>query len=142
PGRERVFVTLKHKRLIQVVVFRHDVEVPGGINTNFQVTTVGSAISGTFLLGSGSTGAGYQIDLPAYENDLLHSLALTGGMPGCNAAKEILIFRKNPRTAPGKTELQIPEVRVGGATSDHDALAQAAHTVASAVPVTATKASL
>jgi hypothetical protein len=35
------------------------------------------------------------VDLPAYENDLLHALAVTGGLPGTDAAREIWIFKRS-----------------------------------------------
>lgn len=38
-------------------------------------------------------GTGQVVDLPAYENDVLHALSETGGMPGLDAKNEILIYR-------------------------------------------------
>ncbi len=38
-------------------------------------------------------GTGQLVDLPAYENDVLHALSETGGMPGLDAKNEILIYR-------------------------------------------------
>ncbi|MEZ6128158.1 MAG: polysaccharide biosynthesis/export family protein [Planctomycetaceae bacterium] len=38
-------------------------------------------------------GTGNVIDLPAYENDVLHALSETGGMPGLDAKNEVLIYR-------------------------------------------------
>lgn len=38
-------------------------------------------------------GTGDNIDLPAYENDLLHALNETGGLPGLDAENEVLIIR-------------------------------------------------
>ncbi|MEZ6130881.1 MAG: polysaccharide biosynthesis/export family protein [Planctomycetaceae bacterium] len=38
-------------------------------------------------------GTGRVIDLPAYENDVLHALSETGGLPGLDAKNEILIYR-------------------------------------------------
>lgn len=38
-------------------------------------------------------GTGQIVDLPAYENDLLHALSETGGMPGLDAKNEVLIYR-------------------------------------------------
>ena len=38
-------------------------------------------------------GTGNVVDLPAYENDVLHALSETGGMPGLDAKNEILIYR-------------------------------------------------
>lgn len=38
-------------------------------------------------------GTGHVVDLPAYENDVLHALSETGGLPGLDAKNEILIYR-------------------------------------------------
>ncbi len=38
-------------------------------------------------------GTGYAVDLPAYENDVLHALAQTGGLPGLDACNAIVIYR-------------------------------------------------
>lgn len=113
PGRDRTFVTLQHKRLHHVVVFRQDIEPPGSANANFQVTNVGSVYGGSFLVGGSPTGVGNQIDLPAYENDLLHALALTGGLPGSNGSSEIIIFRK--RRPPDRKAALEQEARLGRA---------------------------
>ena len=36
------------------------------------------------------------MELPAFQNDVLHALALTGGLPGVDAANEIVILRGYP----------------------------------------------
>ena len=33
------------------------------------------------------------VELPTYENDLLHALTATGGLPGVDAQNEVWIFR-------------------------------------------------
>ncbi|MCP4505650.1 MAG: sugar ABC transporter substrate-binding protein, partial [Fuerstiella sp.] len=38
-------------------------------------------------------GTGTVLDLPAYENDVLHALSETGGMPGLDVQNEIIIYR-------------------------------------------------
>lgn len=38
-------------------------------------------------------GTGHVVDLPAYENDVLHALSETGGLPGLDAKNEVLIYR-------------------------------------------------
>jgi hypothetical protein len=40
------------------------------------------------------------VDLPVYENDLLHALAVTGGLPGTDAAREIWIFKRSGLSDP------------------------------------------
>lgn len=45
------------------------------------------------LVGPTHLGAAYEVELPAYENDVLHALVRGGGLPGLGAADEIVIYR-------------------------------------------------
>ena len=71
-GEEQIIVTLIRERKIRVQVIR---EEGGGLN------------------GVSKRGTGHVVDLPAYENDLLHALSETGGMPGTDAKNEVMIYR-------------------------------------------------
>ncbi|MBC7965111.1 MAG: polysaccharide biosynthesis/export family protein [Fuerstia sp.] len=71
-GEEQIIVTLIRQRKTRVQVIR---EEGGGLN------------------GVSKRGTGHVVDLPAYENDLLHALTETGGMPGTDAKNEVLIYR-------------------------------------------------
>lgn len=73
-GKDRVIVTLIRRRRVRVLVVRE--ESGGG--------------EGITKRGSGTT-----VDLPAYENDVLHALNETGGFPGVDAKNEIMIIRGN-----------------------------------------------
>lgn len=68
-GRDRILVSLMRRRQYQVLVVREEVE------------------------GSGKRGTGSIVNLPAYQNDVLHALNATGGLPGLDASSEILICR-------------------------------------------------
>ncbi|MCA9080899.1 MAG: polysaccharide biosynthesis/export family protein [Planctomycetaceae bacterium] len=72
PGQDKIIVTLLRRRMYRVLVIR---EENGGKEN---VT---------------KRGTGDTIDLPAYENDVLHALNETGGLPGLDAKNEILIIR-------------------------------------------------
>jgi protein involved in polysaccharide export with SLBB domain len=80
PGQDRIIVTMIRKRTYQVVVVRED---------------IGSQqpVSGIGLSGPSKRGSAYSIDLEAYENDDMHALAVTGGLPGLDAKNELLILR-------------------------------------------------
>jgi hypothetical protein len=78
PENERILVSLLHPRTYRVLVFREDSE---------QVTF------GPEEAVRGKRNVGYVIDLPAYENDVLHALARTGGLPGLESYSEVIIFR-------------------------------------------------
>ena len=71
-GEESIIVTLIQSRKVRVQVIR---EESGGTE------------------GVSKRGTGKVVDLPAYENDVLHALNATGGMPGTDAKNEILIYR-------------------------------------------------
>lgn len=71
-GKDGTSVTLIQKRTTRVMVIR---EETGG---QADVTKRGS---------------GHVLDLPAYENDVLHALNMTGGLPGTDAKNEVLIYR-------------------------------------------------
>ena len=71
-NEEQIIVTLIQQRKIRVQVIR---EESGGKD------------------GVSKRGTGHVVDLPAYENDLLHALSETGGMPGTDARNEVMIYR-------------------------------------------------
>jgi protein involved in polysaccharide export with SLBB domain len=71
-GKEKIIVTLITKRTYRVLVVREESGSKDGVTKR---------------------GDGQMVDLPAYENDLLHALNSTGGLPGTDAKNEILIIR-------------------------------------------------
>ena len=71
PDRERILVDVQRPRQYHVLVIRQD---SGGL-------TVGA----NGLLGNTKRGTGFQLNLNAYENDVLNALAQTGGFPGLDA---------------------------------------------------------
>lgn len=78
-GKDRIIVTLQRKRKYKVLVVR---EEAGNTTT-----------AGALSIGSTKRGTGASIDLAAYENDLLHALNETGGLPGLDAENEVVIYR-------------------------------------------------
>jgi hypothetical protein len=75
-GRDRVIVTLLQPRVYHVVVLRQE-------SVGFSAGTEGI----------GKRGTGHVVELPAYENDVLHALAQTGGLPGLDACNQVIIYR-------------------------------------------------
>ncbi len=71
-GKDKVIVTLMRRREYRVIVIREE----------------GGGVDGVTKVGRGDV-----IDLPAYENDVLHALNETGGLPGLDAENEVLILR-------------------------------------------------
>jgi protein involved in polysaccharide export with SLBB domain len=97
----RILVSLIKQRQYHILVVRQD---SGGL-------TIGtSGTSGT--LGQTKRGTGYVINLPAYENDVMNALARTGGLPGLDAANEVIIERGSFKNFDNK-EAVLPEVEHG-----------------------------
>jgi protein involved in polysaccharide export with SLBB domain len=93
PGQERIIVSLLRPRLYHVVVIRQE-------SSGFQVTPEG-------IVGGTKRGTGHEVDLPAYENDVLHALAQTGGLPGLDAYNEVIIERR-PQSPPTSPDVASP----------------------------------
>ncbi len=79
---ERVQVSLITSRVHRIVVLREDTPSP-------QVQLVRPGQVEQIHRGSADV-----VDLPAYENDVLHALSITGGLPGTDAAREIWVFKR------------------------------------------------
>ena len=87
-GAERVQISLITPRVRRIVVIREDTPAPN-----------------VSLLPPGQVdhihrGSGRVVDLPIYENDVLHALAATGGLPGTDAAPAIWVFKRSGMTQP------------------------------------------
>jgi hypothetical protein len=97
PGKIRIYVSLQQSRKYHILVIRQD----SGLNSTTAGTAAGVSASSTgFVISPGASspgsiqsGRGFAINLPAYENDVLNALAVTGGFPGTDAANEIIIER-------------------------------------------------
>ncbi len=83
PEKARPIVSLIKERTYNVIVVRED---GGGLLSN---NISSGAISG----GSDRAGRGALVKLPAYQNDILHALVETGGLPGINAKNEVKVLR-------------------------------------------------
>ena len=78
-------VTLIREREFKIVVIRQDV---GGIGGASQSGRAG-------VQGADQSARGNVVKLPAYQNDVLHALMETGGLPGINARNEVKILRNS-----------------------------------------------
>jgi hypothetical protein len=91
PGRARIIVTLVRPRQTRVLVIRQDTATP---NVTIRTTGfLGGTGGGTGLISNPRRGTGALVELPAYENDVLHALTATGGLPGTDAVNEVVIQR-------------------------------------------------
>lgn len=100
PGQERIMVTVVRPRSYRVIVFRQEF-------TNFSSFSDQAAITG--FIGTNKRGTGHIVDLPAYENDVAHALAATGGLPGLDTYDEVIVERGPP--SPGDAARPGPFLR-------------------------------
>ncbi len=77
-------VTMIKERTYNVVVIRQDQN-----QNQMQLQQQ----SGRGVFGADESGKGNVVKLPAYQNDVLHALMETGGLPGLSAKNEIKILR-------------------------------------------------
>ena len=89
-GEDAVIVTLMKRRAYRILVVREEEQGSGGLES---------------VLGLQKRGTGYAIDLPAYENDLLHALNETGGLPGLDAEPYVLIYKGGAMGSVARDEL-------------------------------------
>ena len=82
-GSDKIIVTLIQRRKYNVLVIREDA------TDNREI----SFRSNEVFVDDQRQGQTFSIELPAYENDVLHALSETGGMPGEGAVNEIVIIR-------------------------------------------------
>ena len=100
-NQARVIVTLLRERRYRVFVVRGDLQSIGAQN---RVGRVGVGIAGQ----TDESSRGFVLDLPAYQNDVLNALSLTGGFPGVNAEQEIRVLRGD-RVSSARRDSQIRE---------------------------------
>ena len=77
PKKENVIVTLMRKRTVNVLVVREEGDTAKTRDEDEE----------------SQGGDGFSLELPIGENDLLHALTETGGLPGLDAKNEILIYK-------------------------------------------------
>ena len=88
-GRDRIVVNLQKPRTFRVLVVRQEAsgQTSGG--------AAGNAVSGSVGTANHKRGSGTIVSLPVYENDVLHALVQSGGLPGLDAENAIYIIRGN-----------------------------------------------
>lgn len=92
-GKDRIIVTLQRRRKHKILVIREEAGNNSGGGNVGGSSGGGGGLSNGLGLGNNKRGTGALVSLDAYENDLLHALSATGGLPGLDAQNEILIFR-------------------------------------------------
>jgi hypothetical protein len=96
PGFERIILTLLRRRQYQVLVFRQDSSSEPAFehqDAGFTFGPAGFSPGSQEVLRTTKRSTGFTVDLPAYENDVLHALSRTGGLPGLDSANEVIVQR-------------------------------------------------
>jgi protein involved in polysaccharide export with SLBB domain len=88
PARLRPIVTKLKERTYNIVVVRQDISSSQSQQQQ-QFVTTGRGYS----RGGDQSASGSVVKLPAYQNDVLHALMASGGLPGLNAKNEVMILR-------------------------------------------------
>ena len=89
--RERIIVTLMRPRTYHVLVVREDTTSESPTNNINFANPQAFALAQAF--GQTRQGQSYPIELKAYENDVLHALSESGGLPGSDAKNEVIVLR-------------------------------------------------
>ena len=84
-----ISVSLIKPRTYHVTVIREDVSSDDQRFSGGNLSATGAS-----YLGGMARGTAKALELPAYRNDVLEALSLTGGLPGLNAKNEVVILRK------------------------------------------------
>jgi protein involved in polysaccharide export with SLBB domain len=87
-SRVRISVSLIRPRTYHILVLRQD--SPMSIQS---VVTSQLGMGGPEFIGVARKGTGWELTLPAYQNDVLTALAKTGGLPGTDAVDAVVVER-------------------------------------------------
>jgi hypothetical protein len=90
-------VTIIQERTVNVVVIRQDLGAFQGYGSQ-------GALATRYLRGGDQSASGNLIKLRAYQNDILHALMATGGLPGLNAKNEVKILRADSKNQKDRDE--------------------------------------
>lgn len=87
---KRILVTLMRPRTVSVIVIREDSAQRQVSLRNESLLGLGTTET---TVGGGRQGTGEALEMAAGENDVLHALARTGGLPGLESTREVIIQR-------------------------------------------------
>jgi protein involved in polysaccharide export with SLBB domain len=90
-------VTIIQERTVNIVVIRQDLGATLGPGSQGQLAS-------RYLRGGDQSATGNLIKLRAYQNDVLHALMQTGGLPGLNAKNEVKILRASQKNSKARDE--------------------------------------
>lgn len=103
-GKEKITVNLQRPRRFRVLVIRQESSgSAGGAGPQAGGASGGGGLSGggsgqgsgSVSIGGSKRGTGRVVSLPIYENDVLHALAESSGLPGLDAENAVYVIRGN-----------------------------------------------
>jgi protein involved in polysaccharide export with SLBB domain len=98
PGREKTFLTLIKEGVRRVTVLRED-------TPSKQPTLLGLQDVPYAKIGNGQV-----VDLAVYQNDVLHAIAASGGLPGIDSTQEVFVIRRqDPKLFRARQVAEQPE---------------------------------
>ena len=89
PTDANISVSMIKRRTYHVTVIREDVT-----SSDQRSSASNTSGAGASYMAGVARGTARALELPAYRNDILEALSLTGGLPGLNAKDEVVILRK------------------------------------------------
>src|SRR5262249_12595478 len=99
-------------RTYHVLVLREDSPVPSGQGA---VVSSPQAYGAPEFISIARKGTGWELNLPAYSNDVLTAIAKSGGLPGTDAVDEVIVHRNARRG--GSWEAIIQDFNCNGVPS-------------------------
>lgn len=87
PEKDRIHVSLMWRRSVNVLVIRQE---------ELSATQLVSPSSGT----DADRRSGQVVNLPIFQNDVLHALLQTGGLPNGQAENAVYVFKRQDRQSP------------------------------------------
>ena len=88
PEKDRIHVSLMWRRSVNVMVIRQEETS----TTHIMAPTNGP---------DGDRRSGEVVNLPVFQNDVLHALMKTGGLPNNQAENAVYVFKRTDRVRPG-----------------------------------------
>lgn len=88
PTKDRIHVSLMYRRSVNIMVIREE----ESSTTHIMAPTDGP---------DNDRRSGQVVNLPAFQNDVLHALLKTGGLPNNQAENAVYVFKRRDRVKPG-----------------------------------------
>jgi protein involved in polysaccharide export with SLBB domain len=120
-GKEYVYLTMLRSAVFRVTVIRDEVQNPA---VTFQPKELALMTRRGFA---------QVVDLPVNENDVLHALSISGGLPAFDAYNEVWVLRRNDVHRAMRQEMS--EAAIAGTCLDTEYLTKVQFATATRIPL-------